>query len=185
MIAASAWPGTRRSRAAKAETMWKAAGLDCKFRHARYRRTANIGGHVMRFVIAAIASILPSLAYAQSPSPSPPSAVTHVQTAAELAAVCDPAGSGVPRLEAIAYCQGFITSAGQYHALLHPVGGRSRPLFCPPTPTPTIAQSGLAFSAWMRANPAHSSEPALDGFLRWAQVSYPCAGSPRAPRPAR
>ena len=141
----------------------------------------------MRLAIAAIASLLPLLAYAQALSPAAPNVVTHVQTAAELAAMCDPAWPGVPRLEAIAYCQGFITSAGQYHTLLHPVGG-PRPLFCLPSPPPTIAQSGLAFSAWMRANPAHTSEPALDGFLRWAQATYPCpahAVSPRTTRPTR
>jgi Rap1a immunity proteins len=140
----------------------------------------------MRLVVAAIASLLP-VACAQSPSPAPPNVVTNVQTSAELAAICDPAWSGVPRLEAIAYCQGFITSAGQYHTLLHPAGG-PRPLFCLPSPAPTIAQSGLAFSAWMRANPTHSSEPALDGFLRWAQATYPCgapAAAPRATRPGR
>jgi hypothetical protein len=83
----------------------------------------------MRLAIAAIASLLPSLAYAQALSPAAPNVVTHVQTAAEL-----------------------------------------------------------AFSAWMRANPAHTSEPALDGFLRWAQATYPCpahAVSPRTTRPTR
>lgn len=148
----------------------------------------------MRRAIMAIAGLLPSLAYPQLPAyaQSPPaveqSIVTQVQTSAQLGAMCDPAWSGIPRLEAIAYCQGFITSAGQYQTLLHPAGGRSRPLFCLPTPTPTVAQSGLAFSAWMRANPAYGEEPALDGFLRWAQATYPCAVkgvSSRTTKPAR
>ena len=130
----------------------------------------------MRRVIVAIASLLPSLAFAQSAPP--PSVVTHVQTAAELAAICDPAWAGMPRLEAIAYCQGFLTSAGQYHALVHPAGGRAKPLFCLPTPAPTIAQSGMAFATWMRTNPSYNSEPALDGLLRWAKTSYPCAAAP-------
>ncbi len=98
-----------------------------------------------------------------------------MQTSAELAAICDPTWSGMPRYEAIAYCQGFLTSAGQYHTLLHTSGRRARPLFCLPTPAPTIAQSGLAFAAWMRTNPSYNSEPALDGFLRWARTTYPCA----------
>ncbi|MBR0662214.1 hypothetical protein, partial [Neoroseomonas oryzicola] len=34
-------------------------------------------------------------------SPAAPAIVTHVQTAQELAAICDPAWGGVPRLEAI------------------------------------------------------------------------------------
>jgi hypothetical protein len=137
-----------------------------------------------------VACLLSTAAFAQAnPSGSPPSGiVTHVQSAADLAAVCDPSWSGVPRLEAIAYCQGFLTAAGQYHTLLHPAGGRARPLYCPTPAGPTIAQSGLAFAAWVRANPAHSSEPALDGFLRWAQATLPCppAAEPmHKPRPAR
>ena len=100
--------------------------------------------------------------------------VTHVDTVRELAAVCDPRWGGVPRLEAIAYCQGFLTSAGQYHSLLRPAGGRLPPLFCLPNPGPTIAQSGMAFAGWARANPVHGNEPALDGLLRWAQATYPC-----------
>lgn len=113
--------------------------------------------------------------------------VTQVRTASDLAAVCDPSTSGVPRLEAIAYCQGFLTSAGQYHALLHPANGPMRPLFCVPNPGPTIAQSGIAFARWMRENPSYANEPALDGMIRWAQSSFPCpAATPaRAPRAAR
>jgi hypothetical protein len=106
--------------------------------------------------------------------------VTHVQTASELAAICDPAWGGVPRLEAIAYCQGFLTSFGQYHALLHPQGGPARQLFCVPAPGPTVAQFGVAFAAWARENPRYGNEPALDGLLRWAQASFPCPATPPA-----
>ncbi|MDB5414690.1 MAG: hypothetical protein JWR10_3025 [Rubritepida sp.] len=115
-------------------------------------------------------------------------AVTHVRTASDLAAVCDPAGTGVPRLEAIAYCQGFLTSAGQYHALLHPANSPMRPLFCAPNPGPTVAQSGIAFARWVRENPSYNAEPALDALLRWAQASFPCAPATptaRAPRAHR
>jgi len=119
---------------------------------------------------------------------SAPPAVTHVQTTADLAAVCDPAGTGVPRLEAIAYCQGFLTGFGQYHTLLHPAGGRSRPLYCVPPQGMTIAQSGLGFAAWSRQNPSFSAEPALDGLLRWAQATLPCppaAKAAKATKPGR
>lgn len=131
----------------------------------------------MRMILAAaLAVIAAPIALAQQPSSqtSAPRVVTHVDTAADLAAVCDPAWSGVPRLEAIAYCQGFLTSAGQYHALTHRPGGGTRPLYCVPTPGPSVAEAGIDFAAWMRANPARASEPALDGFLRWAQARFPC-----------
>jgi hypothetical protein len=110
--------------------------------------------------------------------------VTNAETVRDLALICDPPWSGVPRLEAIAYCQGFVTAAGQYHALLYPQGGPARPLFCLPTPGPTIAESGVAFAAWARQQPRFAQEPALDGFLRWAQESFPCppAGARRRAR---
>ncbi|MEO3473505.1 Rap1a/Tai family immunity protein [Roseomonas sp. CAU 1739] len=116
-----------------------------------------------------------------------PAIVTQAQTATELAAICDPAWGGVPRLEAIAYCQGFLTGFGQYHALLYPQGGPARPLFCVPVPGPTVAQSGVAFAAWARENTQYGSEPALDGLLRWAQATFPCPASPpsRSSRRAR
>jgi len=124
---------------------------------------------------------LPSLA--QSPA-SPP--VTHVQTVNELAAVCEPQTHGVPRLEAIAYCQGFLTSAGQYHALLNPAGAPTRPVFCVPVPGPTIAESALSFVRWTWSNTRYARDPALDGLLRWAQSEFPCAAPAAAPvRPAR
>ena len=116
-----------------------------------------------------------------------PAIVTHVQTVSELAAVCDPAWGSVARLEAIAYCQGFLTGFGQYHALLYPLGGPARPLFCVPVPGPTVAQSGVAFAAWARENTQYGGEPALDGLLRWAQATFPCPATapPRSSRRTR
>jgi hypothetical protein len=141
----------------------------------------------MRSVTAAALAVVMGSSAALAQGGSSGAVVSHVQTVGDLAAVCDPGWTGVPRLEAIAYCQGFLTSAGQYHALLYPRGGPVRPLFCVPRPGPSIAESGLAFAAWTRANPGRSGEPALDGLLRWAQESFPCpaAASPRAPRAAR
>ena len=126
----------------------------------------------------ALAALSAGSAFAQTP--------TNVQTARELGQVCDPQTTGVPRLEAIAYCQGFLTSFGQYHALAHPAG-RPGQLFCVPNPGPSIAQSGLAFARWTRDNPQNGSEPAADGLLRWAEASFPCpaAATRRTPRAAR
>lgn len=136
---------------------------------------------------AALAGGLLGLALpARAQAPATPPLVTHVETARDLAAVCDPSWAGVARLEAIAYCQGFLTSAGQYHTLLHPAGGPARPLFCVPNPGPSIAQSGLGFAAWARQHPEHAGEPALDGLLRWAQATHPCPPTPpHAAPPAR
>jgi len=138
----------------------------------------------MRNIVAA--AVLAALASAPALAQAP---VTEVRTAADLAAVCDPAASNPLRLESIAYCQGFLMAAGQYHAALHPPGSAvSRPLFCPPANPPSVAQAGLAFAAWSRQNPQHNGEAAVDGLLRWAQATYPCpatATPPRSTRPAR
>jgi hypothetical protein len=145
------------------------------------------------FTAAALLGLASGAAMAQGTAMAPAAAsapVTQVSTVADLAAICDPAPGAALRLESIAYCQGYLTAAGQYHAALHPAGSTvSQPLFCVPTPAPTVAQSGLAFAAWARQNPQHNGEPALDGMLRWAQATYPCpqpAAQParRAPRPA-
>ncbi len=114
-----------------------------------------------------------------------PAPVTNVRSVQDLAAVCDPAWGGVPRFEAIAYCQGFLTSAGQYHALLHKPQGNVRPIFCVPNPGPSIAESGLAFANWARANPDRAQDPALEGLMRWGQSTYPCPTPARAPRAQR
>ena len=138
----------------------------------------------MRNTLAAAAPLLAAALLAAPALAQAPGHVTNVQTVSDLAAVCDPQVRGVERLEAIAYCQGYLTAAGQYHAAVHPAGGPSRPLFCVPNPPPSVAQSGLAFAAWARQNPQRANEPALDGLLRWAQSAYPCpaaAASERRP----
>jgi hypothetical protein len=138
-------------------------------------------------ILAGVILALASNAQAQ-PRPANEAPVTNVQTVADLARVCDPSRTGVPRLEAIAYCQGFLTSFGQYHALAHPPG-RPGQLFCLPNPGPTIAESGLAFARWSRTNAQSAGEPAADGLLRWAEATYPCptpdAAARRTPRNAR
>lgn len=141
-------------------------------------------------VAAALAALFATPVLAQAPSAATPAAnpVTQVRTVADLAAVCDPGWTGVSRLEAIAYCQGFLTGAGQFHTILHPTGSStSRPVYCVPSPGPSVAEAGIAFAAWARQNPQHSGDPAVDGLMRWAGATYPCnrAAPARAPRAAR
>jgi hypothetical protein len=130
----------------------------------------------MRNSLATVASLLTATAalFAAPATAQAPSHVTDVRTVADLAAVCDPRLSGMERLESIAYCQGYVTAAGQYHALTHPAGGPRRSLYCLPNPPPSIAQAGLGFAAWARQNPQHAGEPALDGLFRYAQSAYRC-----------
>ncbi|WP_431280572.1 Rap1a/Tai family immunity protein [Humitalea sp. 24SJ18S-53] len=126
---------------------------------------------------------LSSAAHAQTaPAPLP----IHARTVAELAAICAPGPTIGPvmRLEAIAYCQGFLTAAGQYHAAVHRPGARRGaaqrpPVFCLPTPAPSVAQVGIGFAEWAATQPQRAGEPALEGVLRFARATYPC------PTPAR
>ncbi len=149
--------------------------------------------HIASAPILAVAlglalSAAPALAQPPPPGPNPGAAIlTHADTVRDLAALCDPQWGGMPRLEAIAYCQGFLTAAGQYHSLLHPARGPIRPLFCLPERVPTVAESGVDFAQWARATPRFADDPALDGFLRWAQARYPCppAQAGRAARQSR
>ena len=135
--------------------------------------------------IAALLAAAPGAeAQAQTPPQTPALAASTppaVSTTADLAAICLPTTTGVQRLEAIAYCQGYMTAIGQYHAMLHPAGGRVPPLFCLPSPAPSVAQSAIAFANWAKGNPQHANEPATDGLLRWAQATYPCPARPAAP----
>ncbi|MXP62179.1 hypothetical protein E0493_02280 [Roseomonas sp. M0104] len=134
------------------------------------------------YLAAALAGLASLPALAQSPASS---SVSQAGTVADLTILCDPPANSPRRLEAIAYCQGYVTAAGQYHTALHPEGGARPPLFCLPNPPPTVAQSGLGFAAWARQNPQHNSEPAIEGLLRWMQATYPCPPSSTPQRPAR
>jgi len=138
-----------------------------------------------RITIAATAPLLAALLGGAPALAQRPGHVTDVRTVSDLAAVCDPQLRGVERLESIAYCQGYMTAAGQYHTALYPAGGPRRPLYCVPNPPPSVAQSGLAFAAWARQNPQRANEPALDGLLRWAQSAHPCPTDGASPRAAR
>jgi len=115
--------------------------------------------------------------------PSQAGPVTEVQTVADLAAVCAPSMSNPLRLESISYCQGYLNAAGQYHAALTS-GQLTRPLFCVTSPAPSVAQTGIAFAAWAEQNKQYANEPALDGLIRWAQVTYPCPQPTATPAPA-
>lgn len=139
----------------------------------------------MRNRLPTAASLLTAAVLLAAPAMAQaPNHVTDVRTVADLAAVCDPRLSGMERLESIAYCQGYVTAAGQYHTLTHPAGGPRRSLYCLPNPPPSIAQAGLGFAAWARQNPQHAGEPALDGLFRYAQSAYPCPAA-QAASPAR
>jgi hypothetical protein len=100
-------------------------------------------------------------------------------TTATLASIC---AATSPNAESplTGYCRGFMVGAGQYH---HAVStATSRPIFCLPSPTPSIEQVQSAFVQWARGNTQYGQERAVDGLMRFAAATYPC---PPAPTPAR
>ena len=92
----------------------------------------------------------------------------------DLAALCAaPAGDPL-HTAALNWCHGFIVGAGQYHRSMADAGGVHKPLFCLPTPEPTLEQARIAFVAWARAHPQYAAERAVDGMARFAAETWPC-----------
>jgi hypothetical protein len=78
----------------------------------------------------------------------------------------------------VAFCRGFLISAGQYHAELTQGASRRPPVFCLPGAAPTMEAAQAAFVTWARANPQHGGDKALVGLMRWAASAYPCPEAP-------
>jgi hypothetical protein len=78
-------------------------------------------------------------------------------------------------LEAIAYCQGYLTAAGQYRAGLQQISPQAVAPLCLPSPSPSVAQVGINFAKWVSNNPNESTQPALAGLMKWAEQTYRCA----------
>jgi hypothetical protein len=108
----------------------------------------------------------------------PAPASFQIRTVSDLAALCG-ARAGQANADAAVYlCHGFMIGAGQYHAATRRVGTSHPPLFCPPNPPPSLNQAAAGFTSWARANPQFAGERAVDGLIRWAQLTYPCTSGP-------
>jgi hypothetical protein len=129
---------------------------------------------------ASLTATLPATGHAQPGAPPP----LQVSTVADLSALCGAAPDAANYASAIAFCHGFLQGTGQYHAAVTQPGSGIRPVFCAPSPPPTLLQISSAFAAWAAANPRYASERAADGLVRWASETYPCpqpAARPRRP----
>jgi len=102
-------------------------------------------------------------------------------TTGELAQTC----SDTRNEAATGYCRGFMTGAGQYNADMTASRGGDAPLFCLPSPSPTLEAAQASFAAWAQANPQYAGERAVDGLMRWAAATYPCPMVPRSTAGAR
>ena len=134
-------------------------------------------------IAAGIATSLVVLSFGHGPAGAQaPTGPAVLVTTAMLAAACSASGTDMVGATAIGYCRGFITGAGQYHQEM--TAGRP-PIFCLPNPSPTLEAVQVSFVSWARSNPQHANEKALDGLLRWASDTYPCAPTPAAAPPAK
>jgi hypothetical protein len=131
-------------------------------------------------VRASVIAVTAAICLAASSGPAaaqgaPAPANFQVRTVADLAALCG-ASPGQATAEAARYlCHGFLIGVGQYHSATRRTGTAYPPLFCPPSPPPSLNQAGAGFTAWAGANPQFSGERAVDGLIRWAQLTYPCS----------
>jgi hypothetical protein len=130
-----------------------------------------------------IAASLASFALGQAPAHAQaPTGPAGAVTTSTLAEACAASGTDITGATAVGYCRGFITGAGQYHQEM--ATGRT-PIFCLPSPSPTLEAVQVSFVGWARANPQRGSEKALDGLLRWASETYPCTPATAAMPAAR
>lgn len=111
---------------------------------------------------------------AQAPAPLP-----QLSTGV-LAALCGASGMDADSRMAVGYCRGFIVGVGQYHIEITRPGG-ILPAFCLPQPAPTLEFVQTSFVAWVADNPDQAETKAVDGLMRWAANTYPCA-APASPR---
>ena len=112
------------------------------------------------------------------------SPIVPTLTTGVLAALCDATGTDSESRAAAGYCRGFIIGVGQYHVEISRPGG-IRPAFCLPEGAPTLEIAQASFVAWAAAHPQHRDGKAVDGLLRWAAATYPCATPAAAPARSR
>lgn len=95
----------------------------------------------------------------------------RIHTAAELARVCAPAASDKDAATSIAFCHGALAGAYGYYQSAVPAAER---FVCPPAQSVTRAQVANGFVAWLKANPQHNGDGAIDALFRFAAGAYPC-----------
>jgi hypothetical protein len=96
-------------------------------------------------------------------------------TTAELARACGPSEGDANALAARSVCYAVLVTVGQAHAMYTTGQRAAPPAFCMPTPSPSLEQVASGFVAWVAANQQHAGTRAVEGALRFAAATYPCA----------
>ncbi len=142
-----------------------------------HRAQGDVRFHARR--ATAILGLLVAAASWPAAAQTPPTPSPVGVTAGTLAEMCA-SGAGTDMISAasVGYCRGFLIATGQYHAELTAGPAGRPPVFCLPTPSPTIEAAQDAFVAWVRDHPEAAGEKALIGVMRWAATAYPCPARP-------
>ena len=129
--------------------------------------------------------ILAGAALAVSLLGSPAGAVTpdsfQVKNTQDLVDLCAAQRGEAIAVQAIHFCEGYLTGVYHYHQALT-AGRGQRPVFCPGANLPSRDEAVAMFVAWGRAHPQFMSEPAVDGLFRWVVETWPCQRTNRQVR---
>jgi len=136
----------------------------------------------MRLPLSLSGLALCAMAFAAQAQPVPGDAVQPVSTGT-LRNLCSTPSTDPNAATAVGFCRGFLIGVGQYHAGTTGPRG-SAPIFCLPTPTPTMEAVQADFVTWAAGNPQYAGDKAVDGLLRFASTAYPCPTPPAPPRRA-
>lgn len=96
----------------------------------------------------------------------------ELNTASDLAEVCN-ASPDDPLVEkAVYFCLGFVTGLAHYHTAISKAED-IKPLFCP-AQDPTRIELALTFLKWYGKNPKFKDISPENGVLRAAAEKWPC-----------
>jgi hypothetical protein len=140
---------------------------------------------IMLGTVLGTAAVGPARAQAPAASGGVGPETFRAGTTGALGRLCGAGTSDTISTAGTVYCHGFLSGVAQFHREITRDGQPLMPLFCPPQPPPSVEQAASAFAAWVRANPQHEAEPAVDGLMRFAQLTYPCPAQPTATRRPR
>jgi hypothetical protein len=134
-----------------------------------------------RKIVGAIgAAVL--LCFAGAASQAATSESFQVKNAQDLIDLCAAQRNDPIAIQAIHFCEGYLTGVYHYHQGL--VSGRGqRPVFCPTGTLPTRDEAVQMFVTWGHAHPQFMSEPAVDTIFRWASETWPCSRTNRRATP--
>lgn len=74
---------------------------------------------------------------------------------------------------AIAFCQGYLVGAYQYHLALFG-NGKSHPVVCLTEPKPTRSQAIERFIAWVKGHPEYGREKPAESLTKFLVDTWPC-----------